>query len=216
MGATPASPPRFPPPARAAIRALGRAGPRVATSHPLAAAVGFTLQRCCCFCERVHCCADDNRFFRVLDGMYDIWIAQFGISGDPATHKQWDRKVIRDDPVTKSNKRGTVSFAMSGPHTRTTQLFLNFGDSGKVLDRDFAPFGEVVKGMEVVDLIHKIGEGPPSGKGAPTAALSLLALEIPHRPLRQADTPASCIAQDRPSPTSCSKATRTSTVISRR
>ena len=67
-----------------AIRALGRAGPRVATSHPLAAAVGFTLQRCCCFCERVRCCADDNRFFRVLDGMYDIWIAQFGISGDPA------------------------------------------------------------------------------------------------------------------------------------
>ena len=26
---------------------------------------------------------DDQRFFRVLDGMYDIWIAQFGNVGGP-------------------------------------------------------------------------------------------------------------------------------------
>ena len=25
----------------------------------------------------------DTRFFRVLDGIYGIWIAQFGISGEP-------------------------------------------------------------------------------------------------------------------------------------
>ena len=109
---------------------------------------------------------DDQRFFRVLDGMYDIWIAQFGISGDPKIQKTWEIKGgLRDDPVTHSNTRGTVAFAMSGPHTRTTQLFLNFGDSSKVLNNDFAPFAEVVRGMEVVDTIFKIGEGPPSGRG---------------------------------------------------
>ena len=54
------------------------------------------------------------------------------IHGDPATHARWEKKRIRDDPVTQSNKRGTVALAMSGPHTRTTQLFLNFGDGGPV------------------------------------------------------------------------------------
>ena len=35
----------------------------------------------------------------------------------------------------------------------------------KVLDGDFAPFGEVISGMDVVDSIFKVGEGPPSGQG---------------------------------------------------
>ena len=109
---------------------------------------------------------DDQRFFRVLDGMYDIWIAQFGISGNPEIQKDWESKGgLRDDPVKHSNTRGTVSFAMAGKNTRTTQLFLNFGDCSKVLDGDFAPFARVVSGMEVVDSIFKIGEGAPSGKG---------------------------------------------------
>jgi peptidyl-prolyl cis-trans isomerase A (cyclophilin A) len=109
---------------------------------------------------------DDQRFFRVLDGMYDIWIAQFGISGNPEIQKEWESKGgLRDDEIKHSNTRGTVSFAMAGPNTRTTQLFLNFGDCSKVLDSDFAPFAEVVSGMEAVDLIFKIGEGAPSGKG---------------------------------------------------
>ena len=104
---------------------------------------------------------DDNRFFRVLDGLYDIWIAQFGIHGTPEVHATWEQKRIRDDPVKHSNTRGTVAFATSGPNTRTTQLFLNFGDCSKVLDRDFAPFAEVVSGMAAVDSIHKVGDSPP-------------------------------------------------------
>lgn len=34
-----------------------------------------------------------------------------------------------------------------------------------MLDRDFAPFAEVVSGMDAVDAIFKVGEGPPSGAG---------------------------------------------------
>jgi hypothetical protein len=86
------------------------------------------------------------------------FVSAAGISGTPATQHKWE-KTIRDDPVKHANTRGTLSFAMSGPNTRTTQLFLNFGDSSKVLDGDFAPFAEVVEGMEAVDAIFKIGEG---------------------------------------------------------
>ena len=107
---------------------------------------------------------DDQRFFRVLDGDYGIWIAQFGMHGNPRVNAQWERKTIPDDQVKASNTRGTLSFAMAGPGTRTTQLFLNFGDCAKVLDRDFAPFAEVVEGLEAIDAIYKIGEGGP-GKG---------------------------------------------------
>ena len=54
-------------------------------------------------------------------------------------------------------------FAASGPNTRTTQLFLNFQDSGAVLDKDFAPFARVVQGMDAVDSIFKAGEGISQG-----------------------------------------------------
>ena len=49
--------------------------------------------------------------------------------------------------------------------SRLSQIFINFGDGGQVLDRDFAPFAEVVKGIDAVDSIFKIGEAAPGGKG---------------------------------------------------
>jgi hypothetical protein len=71
---------------------------------------------------------DEARAFRVLPG----FIVQFGINGDPAKQAVW-RKSIADDAVTVSNKRGTVTFATAGPGTRTTQIFFNTGNNGKIL-----------------------------------------------------------------------------------
>ena len=110
---------------------------------------------------------DDARFFRVIPG----FMVQFGINGDPALNKVWQPARIPRDPVKQSNKRGYITYAMQGgpqgPDTRTTQVFINFGDNAASLDgQGFAPFGQVTRGMEVVDKIFSgYGEGAPSGKG---------------------------------------------------
>ena len=105
---------------------------------------------------------DDVRFFRVING----FMAQFGIHGNPAVQAAWRGANLQDDAVKGSNKRGMVTFATAGPNTRTTQLFVNFGNNTGLDRQGFAPFGEVVQGMDVVDKLHNgYGEGAPSGKG---------------------------------------------------
>jgi peptidyl-prolyl cis-trans isomerase A (cyclophilin A) len=97
---------------------------------------------------------DGARFFRVVPG----FMAQFGIAADPALTKVWNVP-IQDDPVKTSNVRGAVTFAATGePNSRTTQLFINFGDNGRLDSQRFAPFGKVVSGMENVDQIYA-GDG---------------------------------------------------------
>ena len=112
---------------------------------------------------------DECRFFRVVPG----FMVQFGMHGDPAVHQQWDRN-IKDDSVTQSNKRSYVTFATSGPDSRTTQIFINFNDNSSLDGQGFAPFGKVIEGMENVDAIDsKYGESPDQGsiKGSGNAYL---------------------------------------------
>jgi peptidyl-prolyl cis-trans isomerase A (cyclophilin A) len=105
---------------------------------------------------------DGVRFFRVLDG----FMAQFGINGDPAISAKWREARIPDDPVRQSNRRGFVTYAMAGPNTRTSQIFINYGDNSALDRQGFAPFGQVTSGMNVVDALHNgYGEGAPRGQG---------------------------------------------------
>lgn len=101
-------------------------------------------------------------FFRVISG----FMAQFGIHGDPKVAAAWRPERIQDDPVKQSNKRGYISYAMAGPNTRTTQLFINYADNSRLDQMGFAPIGRVVEGMDVVDRLYAgYGEGAPQGKG---------------------------------------------------
>ncbi len=104
----------------------------------------------------------DIAFFRVIPG----FMCQFGIHGDPAVSAKWREANIPDDAVKGSNARGTITFATAGPGTRTTQLFINFGDNTSLDGQGFSPFGKVIEGMDVVDKINsEYGEGAPSGRG---------------------------------------------------
>ena len=53
------------------------------------------------------------------------------MAAEPAVTAAWAKRPIPDDPVAASNARGTVSFAMRGPNTRTTQLFINTVDNAR-------------------------------------------------------------------------------------
>jgi peptidyl-prolyl cis-trans isomerase A (cyclophilin A) len=113
---------------------------------------------------------NDTRFFRALKG----FIVQWGINGDPKVNKDWSEISIKDDPPKVSNKTGTVVFAMAGPNTRTTQVFINLGDNSGSLDpQGFTPFGEVIQGMENVQNVYMdYGEGAPQGSGPSQAAIA--------------------------------------------
>lgn len=107
---------------------------------------------------------DQIAFFRAIEG----FMVQFGISGYPEVNETWREANIPDDPVKKSNTRGMVTFAKSGaPDSRSTQLFINYVDTNAKLDAmGFSPVGEVIEGMDTVDMLYKgYGEGAPRGRG---------------------------------------------------
>jgi peptidyl-prolyl cis-trans isomerase A (cyclophilin A) len=94
---------------------------------------------------------DDVAFFRVKPG----FVAQWGIHGDPKVSAAWRDARLPPDPVTQSNTRGMLTYAMAGQaDTRTTQVFLNFGDNSSLDAMGFAPLCKVVSGMEVADALY--------------------------------------------------------------
>ncbi len=104
---------------------------------------------------------DNCRFFRVVEN----FIVQFGISGDPQQNAIWRAARIQDDKPKQSNAREYITFATAGPNTRTTQLFINFGDNSFLDNQGFTPFGKVEEGMSVVESITgKYGEQPDQGR----------------------------------------------------
>jgi peptidyl-prolyl cis-trans isomerase A (cyclophilin A) len=94
---------------------------------------------------------NESRFFRVLEG----FMAQFGLHGDPSVQSAWRTANLKDEPATKSNTRGFVSFTReSTPNSRYTMIFINFKDNSYLDAGGFAPFGQVVAGMDVVDRLY--------------------------------------------------------------
>jgi len=96
---------------------------------------------------------NDSRLFR-SNRKY----LQFGIGNDSAVNAFWDRHPIKDEPVIQKNSRGTISFAISGPNSRSASVFLNKIDNPK-LDTiqggmGFPPFGQIIQGDSLLALFE--------------------------------------------------------------
>jgi peptidyl-prolyl cis-trans isomerase A (cyclophilin A) len=105
---------------------------------------------------------EEVAFYRAIEG----FVVQFGISGNPEVNQAWAEARIKDDPVKASNQRGFLTFAMAGPNSRTTQLFINLRDNIELNGQGFAPIGQVTEGLEVIDSLYTgYGEMAPRGKG---------------------------------------------------
>jgi peptidyl-prolyl cis-trans isomerase A (cyclophilin A) len=105
---------------------------------------------------------DNTSFFRVLKG----FVVQWGISAYPPVSAAWSHAPIKDDPVVQSNLKGSITYAMGGPNTRTTQVFVNLADNKRLDSMGFSAFGQVTEGMDVVEALYAAyGEGAPDGRG---------------------------------------------------
>eukprot|EP01133_Synstelium_polycarpum_P012634 gene12634-14840_t len=107
---------------------------------------------------------NENAFFRVIESPQPF-VAQWGISGTPATSTKWNM-TIPDDPISQSNLAGTVTYAaeMNSNNMaccRTTQLFINYVDNGFLDSEGFVPIGIITSGLENAKKFYsKYGENP--------------------------------------------------------
>lgn len=123
-----------------------------------------------------------DRFYQLVkNGFYDGvhinrvvagYIAQFGLNPDPEIIAVWKDNGIADDPVQASNIAGNIGFAMTGPNTRSTQVYINLGDNSRLDADGFAPFGTVSAGMDVVEKLYALygeeaGGGMRGGRQGP-------------------------------------------------
>lgn len=110
---------------------------------------------------------NDTIFHRVIDG----FMVQGG--GMTADMKEKAKQTPIENEADKGqpNKRGSVAMARtSDPHSASTQFFINVNDNDFLNFKDksmngwgYCVFGQVVKGMEVVDKIKKTATGSRAG-----------------------------------------------------
>lgn len=110
---------------------------------------------------------DHSHFFRVVPN----FLAQFGISyTEDKELQKFARQTIKDDPQLEPRIKfepGMISFAGSGPNSRTSHLFIAYR-AGDNFGRELweTPIGTVVDGMDnIKKLNHEYGDGAPWGKG---------------------------------------------------
>jgi peptidyl-prolyl cis-trans isomerase A (cyclophilin A) len=82
-------------------------------------------------------------------------VVQFGLASDAQVTAKWDTSIPDDTDLSRmkrhSNVRGTIAYAMAGPNSRTTQLFVNLGNNAKLDNDGFTPIGKVLSGLEILD-----------------------------------------------------------------
>ena len=92
---------------------------------------------------------NNNYFFRSTKQF-----AQFGIPAKPELSRVWMEHTMFDDRPIQSNKRAMITFASTGDkNSRSVQVFINKVDN-TYLDPGFPAFGEVIEGLDVLDMLY--------------------------------------------------------------
>ncbi len=89
-------------------------------------------------------------FHRIING----FVCQ---GGDPTgTGRGGPGYRFEDEPVKQRYQLGSLAMANAGPNTNGSQFFLISGPSGVNLPPQYSHFGQVVKGLEIVDAMQKV------------------------------------------------------------
>lgn len=109
---------------------------------------------------------DHSHFFRAVPK----FLVQFGISYSKDKELVSSaKKSIRDDPKHDPPIKfhpGIISYAGSGPNSRTHQMFISYGSAQSLGTQLWeTPIGEVIEGMEAAEQFYSYGDMPPWGKG---------------------------------------------------
>lgn len=121
----------------------------------------------------------DTIFHRVING---FMIQGGGLTAD-MQNKATDTPISNEAKNAKPNKRGTIAMARTNnPHSATAQFFINLVDNNFLNysgEHDqgygYCVFGEVVKGMDIVDTIAKVSTGHKKGHSdVPTEEIVIL------------------------------------------
>jgi cyclophilin family peptidyl-prolyl cis-trans isomerase len=78
-----------------------------------------------------------------------------------------------DEPFTGSYSRGTLAMANAGKNTNGSQFFIMHADYA--LPRNYTIFGQVTKGLDVVD---KIATAPRNSRDLPDAPVAMTSVTI--------------------------------------
>ena len=89
-------------------------------------------------------------FHRIING----FVCQ---GGDPTgTGRGGPGYRFDDEPVKQRYQIGSVAMANAGPNTNGSQFFLISGQSGVQLPPQYNHFGQIVKGLEVLDAMQRV------------------------------------------------------------
>jgi cyclophilin family peptidyl-prolyl cis-trans isomerase len=80
-----------------------------------------------------------------------------------------------DEPISGDYYRGTLAMANAGPNTNGSQFFICHQDLGGKLPKNYTIFGQVTKGLDVVD---KIANAPRNGRDLPNAPVAVTSVTI--------------------------------------
>ncbi len=125
----------------------------------------------------------DKKFYDGLLIYRDVkgFVAQGGGLSPAGSGKPEDAPIKDEAHNGLHNTRGTISMARtSDPNSATTQFFLNFVDNSGSLDPNpmspdgYAVFGQITKGLDVLDKIEALGGTDPMG--GPSRTITIISV----------------------------------------